>query len=117
MNLFDLVLSNLRRRKGKLALSACGLAIGVGTVVALQLIISSIEREVAAQLDQYGANIVVVPMTDTQEVSYGGVTVSAATFDVSLLRDDDVAKIKSIEYSGRLSTIAPKLLGSAEVAG
>lgn len=115
MNLFDLVLSNLRRRKGKLALSTCGLAIGVGTVVALHLIISSIEREVAAQLDQYGANIVVVPKIDTQEVSYGGVNVSAATFDVSLLRGDDIAKIKGIEYSGRLSTIAPKLLGSAKV--
>ncbi|HKV39397.1 MAG TPA: FtsX-like permease family protein [Blastocatellia bacterium] len=115
MNLFTLVISNLRRRKGRVALIASGLAIGVGTVVALHLIVAAIEQEVGAQLDQYGANIVVVPKSDTQEVSYGGVTVSAATFDLGHLTDEDIIKVKSIGYAGRLSTIAPKLLGSIQV--
>jgi putative ABC transport system permease protein len=115
MRLIDLVLNNLRRRKGRILLVVVGLAIGVGTVVSLNLIVSSIEREVGSELDQYGANIVVVPRANTQEVAYGSFTVSAATFDLRRLKEQDVAKIKSIQYANRLSTVAPELLASTKI--
>jgi putative ABC transport system permease protein len=115
MRLIDLVLNNLRRRKGRILLVVVGLAIGVGTIVSLNLIVSSIERAVGSELDQYGANIVVVPRANTQEVAYGSVTVSAATFDLRRLKEQDVAKIKSIQYANRLSTVAPELLASTKI--
>ena len=98
-----------------MAFIVIGLAVGVGTVVALRSLTVTMEQEIGAQLDQYGANIVIVPKASSQELSYGGVTLSAATFDLYQLKDEDINRIKSIEYAYRLSLIAPKLLGAAEI--
>jgi putative ABC transport system permease protein len=94
-----------------------GLAVGVGTVVALRSLTATLEAEIGAQLDQYGANIVIVPKASSQELSYGGITLSAATFDLHQLKDEDISRIKSIKYANRLSLIAPKLLGAVEIDG
>lgn len=117
MKLIDIVIGSLRRRKGRMAFIVIGLAVGVGTVVALRSLTATMEQEIGAQLDQYGANIVIVPKASSQELSYGGVTLSAATFDLHQLKDEDINRIKSIEYAYRLSLIAPKLLGAAEIEG
>lgn len=117
MSLIDIVIGNLRRRKGRMAFIVIGLAIGIGTVVALRSLTATMEQEIGTQLDQYGANIVIVPKASSQELSYGGVTLSAATFDLHQLKDEDINRIKSIEYAYRLSLIAPKLLGAAEIEG
>jgi putative ABC transport system permease protein len=117
MRLIDIVIGGLRRRKGRMAFIVIGLAVGVGTVVALRSLTATMEQEIGAQLDQYGANIVIVPKASSQELSYGGVTLSAATFDLRQLKDEDISRIKSIKYANRLSLIAPKLLGAVEIDG
>jgi putative ABC transport system permease protein len=117
MRLVDLVIAGLRRRKGRMILVVLGLTIGVGTVVALHSLAAGLQQEIGAQLDQYGANIVVVPKASSQEVSYGGIAVSAATFDVQPLSDRDVKLLKTIPYRNRLSIVAPKLLGTLQVEG
>ncbi len=117
MRLIDIVIGGLRRRKGRVAFIVIGLAVGVGTVVALRSLTTTMEQEIGAQLDQYGANIVIVPKASSQELSYGGVTLSAATFDLRQLKDEDISRIKSIKYANRLSLIAPKLLGAVEIDG
>lgn len=117
MKLIDIVLNNLRRRKSRMAFIVVGLAIGVGTVVGLRLLTATMEQEIGAQLDQYGANIVIVPKSESQDVSYGGLALSTATFDVQQLGDQDLNRIKSIKYANRLSLIAPKLLGVVEAEG
>jgi len=117
MKLIDIVIGSLRRRKGRVAFIVIGLAVGVGTVVALRSLTATMEQEIGAQLDQYGANIVIVPKASSQELSYGGVTLSAATFDLLQLKDEDISRIKSIKYANRLSLIAPKLLGAVEIDG
>lgn len=115
MRLIDIVIGGLRRRKGRMAFIVVGLAVGVGTVVALRSLTATMEQEIGAQLDQYGANIVIVPKASSQELSYGGVMLSAATFDLRQLKDEDISRIKSIKYANRLSLIAPKLLGAVEI--
>lgn len=117
MRLIDIVIGGLRRRKGRMAFIVIGLAVGVGTVVALRSLTATMEQEIGAQLDQYGANIVIVPKASSQELSYGGVTLSAATFDLRQLKDEDISRIKSIKYANRLSLIAPKLLGAVDIDG
>lgn len=117
MKLINIVIGSLRRRKGRMAFIIIGLAVGVGTVVALRSLTVTMEQEIGAQLDQYGANIVIVPKASSQELSYGGVTLSAATFDLRQLKDEDISRIKSIKYANRLSLIAPKLLGAVEIDG
>jgi putative ABC transport system permease protein len=93
------------------------MAIGIGTAVALLSLSFTIKDEIGAQLDQFGANIVVVPQSNSLSLDYGGVTVSGVSFDVHQLKNEDARTILDIAYSNRLSIIAPKLLGAIQVEG
>jgi len=78
-----LPLNNLARRKGRMALLVLGLTIGVATdVVTLVAITETMQADVAVKLDEYGANILIVPKANDLSLSYGGVTVASAAFDV-----------------------------------
>lgn len=117
MRISTIAFANLRRRKGKAAFLAFGIAIGIATVVTLTGLSSSVRREIGAQLDQFGANIVVVPRSESMAVNYGGVSVSSVLFDEQTLTQTDAARILEIPYSPRLSVIAPKLLGGVPLEG
>lgn len=117
MKLADIAWNNLRRRKGKALLLVLGLAVGVTTVVALQAITHTLRADVEVKLDEYGANILVVPHSNSLSLSYGSLTVAAAPYDVGKLTDQDVALISTIPYSPYLSIIAPKLLSAVELGG
>src|SRR5215207_155418 len=117
MRISTIAWANLRRRKGRAALLVAGIAIGIATAVALLTLSRSIGEEIGLQLDQYGANIVVVPKSDQLALDYGGVSVAAAAFDVGELTDEDAGRIREIPYADRLAVVAPKLLGAAEAEG
>lgn len=117
MRISTIAWANLRRRKSRAALLVAGVAIGIATAVALLTLSRSISEEIGLQLDQYGANIVVVPKSDTLALDYGGVAVAAAAFDVGELTDEDARRIREIPYANRLAVVAPKLLGAAEAEG
>lgn len=117
MRISTIAWANLRRRKSRAALLVAGIAIGIATAVALLTLSRSISEEIGLQLDQYGANIVVVPKSDQLALDYGGVSVAAAAFDVGELTDEDARRIREIPYANRLAVVAPKLLGAAEADG
>jgi putative ABC transport system permease protein len=117
MRISTIAFANLKRRKVKAAFLIVGMAIGIGTAVALLSLSLTIKDEIGAQLDQFGANIVVVPQSNSLSLDYGGVTVSGVSFDVHQLKNEDATTILDIAYSNRLSIIAPKLLGAIQVEG
>ncbi|HNS52502.1 MAG TPA: ABC transporter permease [Anaerolineae bacterium] len=117
MRLTDVSLSNLRRRKGRMALLVAGLMIGVATVVALTAITTTMRADIASKMDQYGANILIVPEANDLTLSYGGVTVASAAFDVSELTMPDLEQIGTIKDAASVAIVAPKLLGTATVGG
>ena len=117
MRISTIAFANLRRRKGKAAFLIVGMAIGIGTAVALLSLSFAIKDEIGLQLDQFGANIVVVPQSNSLSLDYGGVTVSGVSFDVHQLKGEDAKIILDIEYGNRLSIIAPKLLGAIQADG
>jgi putative ABC transport system permease protein len=117
MRLIDVTLSNLRRRKGRKLLLMLGLTIGVATVVALMAITAAMQADVAAKLDEYGANILIVPRANDLSLSYGGVTVASAAYDVGELTLADLDLIRTIENARNVSVVAPKLLGAETVKG
>jgi putative ABC transport system permease protein len=117
MRISTIAFANLRRRKAKAAFLIVGMAIGIGTAVALLSLSFAIKDEIGVQLDQFGANIVVVPQSNSLSLDYGGVTVSGVSFDVHQLKGEDATTILDIEYGNRLSIIAPKLLGAIQVDG
>lgn len=117
MRISTLAFANLKRRKGKSIFLSLGIATGVGTIVALLILSNSIQEEIGAQLDRFGANIVIVPQSNSLALDYGGVSVPGVTFDVHPLGNEDVDKIRQIPYHSRLSVIAPKVLSAVEVEG
>jgi putative ABC transport system permease protein len=113
MRISTIAWANLKRRKGKAAFLAIGIAIGIGTAVALMSLSSSIKEEIGSQLDQFGANIVVAPQSNS--LDYGGVF--SLSLDDQQLKEEDASQILNIPYRNRLSVIAPKLLGRVRVEG
>ena len=117
MRLIDVPIRNLRRRKGRKLLLLLGLTIGVATVVALMAITTTMQADVSTKLDEYGANILIVPKANDLSLSYGGVTVASAAYDVGELTLADLDRIETIKNARNISVVAPKLLGAIPLGG
>lgn len=115
MRIRTIAFANLRRRKGKALFLVSGIAIGIGTAVALLSLSGSLREEIGSQLDRFGANIVVTPHSDSLALDYGGISVAGVSFDQRQLSNEDTAGVLRIPYRKRLSVVAPKLLGTVEV--
>ena len=117
MRISTIAFANLKRRKGKAVFLIIGIAIGIGTAVALLSLSGSIKEEIGSQLDRFGANIIVVPQSNSLSLDYGGLSVSSVSFDVKQLKGEDAQNVLDIPYRNRISNVSPKLLGAVEVDG
>jgi putative ABC transport system permease protein len=117
MKLKDISISNLRRRKGKVFFLILGLTMGITTVVALISITRMMNQDISKKLDEFGANIVILPRSDDLSLSYGGMNIGGVALDTQALKDSDIPKIRQIEVRENISTISPKILGVAEIEG
>ncbi|MGE5172984.1 MAG: ABC transporter permease [Betaproteobacteria bacterium] len=117
MKLLDISLNNLLRKKGRTFFLVSGLAIGIGAAVAMASVGDAMNKEVMHALDEFGANILVLPASEGLPLSYGGLTVSAVNTGGRELTLDDVARIRTIKNKENISTIAPKLLVQTEIKG
>jgi len=115
MQLTDIALNSLRRRKGRMIFLVLGLSIGVATVVALVAITDTMQTDIAVKMDEYGANILIVPKASDLSLSYGGVTVASAAYDVGELSLADLDRLQTIPNARNISVVAPKLLGAIPV--
>ena len=115
MKLLDISLNNLRRKKGRTFFLVSGLAIGIGAAVAMTAVGDAMNKEVMHALDEYGANILVLPASEGLPLSYGGITVSAVNTGGRELTLQDVDRIRTIKNKENVSTIAPKVLVQTEV--
>jgi len=117
MTLLTVALNNLRRRKGRAAFLVAGLLIGVGTVVALISITQSMTGQTKANLQSFGANIVVTPRSKDVALSYGGVSAGGVSVGRQSLSQADLARIDTIPSRADIATVAPQLVGAVQVKG
>lgn len=117
MRLLNVTVKNLNRRKGRMVLLIAGLTIGVATVVALMTVTEMMQADITGKLDEYGANILIVPMANDLSISYGGVTVASAAYNVGELILSDLDRIQTIKNAANISVVAPKLLGVVALQG
>ena len=115
MTLLTVALNNLRRRKGRAAFLVAGLLIGVGTVVALISITQSMTGQTKANLQSYGANIVVTPRAKDVALSYGGISAGGVSVGQQSLSQADLARIATIPSHADISAVAPQLVGAVQV--
>ena len=117
MKLKDISLNNLRRRKGKVFFLVLGLTIGITTVVTLLSVSRMMNEDISNKLDEFGANILVIPRSDDLSLSYGGLTIGGVSIDTQMLKDSDIKKIRQIEVRENLNSVSPKLIGVIEIEG
>ena len=115
MKLHNISFGNISRRKGRMLFLVLGLVIGISTVVTLLSMTDSMTRDIEQKLNQFGANIVMVPKTENLALSYGGIDVGGVNYSARELDEAKLADIKTIKNSKNLSIVAPKILGSVTV--
>lgn len=115
MRLKDISINNLRRRKGKVFFLILGLTIGITTVVTLISVTRMMNEDISKKLDEFGANILIIPRSDDLSLSYGGMSLGGVAIDAQTLRDSDLPKIRQIEVRENISIVSPKLIGTVEM--
>lgn len=109
VNIYFIAFQSLRRRKTKTFFLIVGLFLSVASVVALITISENINKSIATNLDEFGANIIITPKSDQLMISYGGLSLGEVSFNNSQLSENDLQKINTIKNRKNLSIIAPKL--------
>jgi putative ABC transport system permease protein len=74
-------------------------------------------EDISKKLDEFGANILIIPRSDDLSLSYGGMNIGGVSIDTQTLKDSDIPKIRQIEVRENISTISPKLIGVMEIEG
>lgn len=115
MKLYNISLQSLRRRKSRTVFLIIGLLLAVASFVTLYVVSENVNKNVAENLDEFGANMLITPKSDDLNLNYGGISVTGLTFENNSLSQDDVEKIKTIKNKDNLSIIAPKLFNSIKV--
>ncbi|MCG6945803.1 MAG: ABC transporter permease [Deltaproteobacteria bacterium] len=115
MKLKDIALRNIRRRKAKAGFVLAGLLIAVSTAVALLGLIEAMNRDIQQKLEEYGANILVLPRTENLSLTYGGLSLGGVSFEMQEIRQADLGRIKSIKNAANVAATGPMVLGAIEV--
>ena len=117
MKLHTISINNLRRRKAKMAFLTVGLMVGIATIVTLVTLTRSMSSDIERKMDAFGANILITPQSNGLAMNYGGISLGGVTFDQREIREEDLAKIKTITNHKNISAVAPKVLGGVTVGG
>jgi putative ABC transport system permease protein len=116
MTLKDIALRNLRRRKAKAAFVLAGLLIAVSTAVALLGLIEAMNRDIQKKLEEYGANILILPKTENLSLTYGGLSLGGVSFEMQEIRQADLGRVKTIKNAANVAAMGPTVLGAVEVS-
>jgi putative ABC transport system permease protein len=117
MRLHTISINNLKRRKTKMAFLTIGLMVGIATIVTLVTLTRSMSSDIERKMDEFGANILVMPQSNGLSMTYGGISLGGVTFDQREIRESDLEKIKTIANSRNVSAISPKVMGGVNVSG
>ncbi len=117
MTLKDIAIKNLRRRKAKAAFILIGLLVGVSSVVAFLSLVEALTQDINHKLEEYGANILIVPKTENLSLTYGGLSLGGVSFDMQEIRQEELERIRTIQNAANVAAVGPMVLGAAEVAG
>ncbi len=114
MKLHKISINNLRRRKARAMFLVIGLMIGIGSIVALFSTTQILEEDIIHKMEEFGANITIVPMSQELSINYAGLNLGGISFDVKEISQSDIKKIKTIKNASNIRTISPKLFGVFE---
>jgi putative ABC transport system permease protein len=117
MQLHTISINNLKRRKAKMAFLTIGLTVGIATIVTLITLTRSMSSDIERKMDEFGANILIMPQSNGLSMTYGGISLGGVTFDQREIHEADLERIKTITNSRNVSSVSPKVMGGISVSG
>lgn len=111
MQLYHIVLNNLRRRRAKMFFVLLGLVIGIATIVSVYGVVEAMKIEMTRQVTEFGVNVIVTPDAGGLTFSYGGITLPEIMYDVEQLTTEDIGTLETLPSKNMIRAVAPKLLG------
>lgn len=115
MTLKDIAFRNLRRRKGKALFVLIGLMIGITSIVAFMSLVEALTHDVNAKMEKYGANILIVPKTESLSLTYGGLSLGGLSFEIREILQKDLEKIRTIMNAKNVAAVGPMVMGAIEI--
>jgi putative ABC transport system permease protein len=105
---------SLSKRKSRIAIAILSVLMGAAIATALLSVSMDVSEKVGFEFRKYGANLMVVPKSDTIEVGFPGVDFGAVT-EQRYINESDLWKIKSIFWRNNVLGFAPLLYQVVEI--
>jgi putative ABC transport system permease protein len=99
---------SILKRKSRIAIAVISVVIGSAIATALLSVSLDVSQKVGIEFRKYGANLMVVPKSDTIEVGFPGVQFGSVT-EQRYINESDLWKIKAIYWRNNVLGFAPFL--------
>ncbi len=99
---------SILKRKSRIAIAIISVLIGSSVTTALLTVSFDVSEKVSLEFRKYGANLLIVPHSDTIEVGFPGVEFGSVT-EQRYINESDIWKIKSIYWRNNVMGFAPFL--------
>ena len=99
---------SILKRKSRIAIAVVSVIIGAAIATALLSVSLDVSQKVGIEFRKYGANLLVVPKSDTIEVGFPGVPFGSVT-EQRYINESDLWKIKTINWRNNVLGFAPFL--------
>lgn len=115
MNLWDIALKNLMRRKVKMLFLILSLAFGVATIVTLVTVSDAMQGDINSHFAGMGSRVILKPNTEKLSFSYGPIVIaSGVSYGAKDLESGTLEKLKELG-TDQLGVISPKLLVNGKI--
>jgi putative ABC transport system permease protein len=115
MRLHTLVLKDISRRKSKLLVAVLGVIVASAAIVAVVTTFSAATESLYEESNNFGANIIVRPEVKSIPLVAGSTSVGSLSVGENYIEESEISRIYTIMDSSKLSVVAPRLYGVAEI--
>ena len=98
----------MSKRKSRIAIAIISVIMGAAIATALLSVTLDVSEKVGYEFRKYGANLIIVPESDTIEVGFPGVDFGSVT-EQRYINESDLWKIKTISWRNNVLGFAPFL--------
>ncbi|MHA2109525.1 MAG: ABC transporter permease [Candidatus Hodarchaeales archaeon] len=99
---------SLSKRKGRIIIAILAVIMGVSLPAAMFTVSFDIDKKISLEFRKFGANLLIVPETDTIDVGIGDISLSSVS-NQNYINETDIYKIKTINWSKNIQGYAPFL--------
>ncbi|MFZ7103952.1 MAG: ABC transporter permease [Peptococcaceae bacterium] len=118
MELWEIALNNLKRRKGQGFFIVTGITIGIATVVALFSLTTALHDQMLNDVQEAGAKVMLTPQVERASFTFGGITVAGdISFAAQAMPEISLAALQEHREELGIKIIAPKKIHSLEING